>query len=104
MSDPLAPVAVTLLDELELTAPTIESLITQDKPPIEQVRKADMLMFNFNLAVLHSLWDKIETMPAAFAMIDKQMDLIKKRREILGLEYGSHQSTTPKNLTWDPLP
>lgn len=94
----------SLLSELDITAPALETITTSDKPPIEQVRKADMLLFNFNLAVLHSLWDKIETIPAAFAMIDKQMSLIEKRRAILGLDYGSPKNNSSKVVTWEPLP
>lgn len=104
MSDPLAPVAYTLLDDLDVTVPELNDILTDIKPPLEAVRKADMLIFNFNLAVLHGLWDKVETLPAAFAMIDKQMLLIEKRRSILGLDYGPPKNTGPKGITWEPLP
>lgn len=100
----LSPVVVSLLEELNLIVPDLANITTSDKPPLEQVRKADMLLFNFNLAVLHSLWDRVETLPAAFAMIDKQMQLIEKRRHILGLDYGAPKNTGPKPVTWEPLP
>lgn len=104
MNDPLSPVAASLLDDYDITVPTLQNITTTDNPPIEQVRKVDMLIFNFNLAVLHSLWDKVETLPAAFAMIDKQMSLIEKRRNILGLPYGAPKDNSSKVPTWEPLP
>ncbi len=101
--DALTP-TVSFVSEFDIEVPSTESILTTENPPYEQVKKADMLLFNFNLTLLHSLWDKIETIPAAFAMIDKQMKLIETRRAILGLPYGSDKSNSSKVITFEPLP
>lgn len=104
MSDPLSPTLISLVDELDVTIPHTEDILTSTNPPLEEVRKKDMLMLNFNLAMLYALWDKIETIPGAFAMFKEQRELIKDRRAILGLAYGSPQNTASKVVTWEPLP
>lgn len=90
-----------LLKDLDISLP--EPILLEHKATLTEVRKADIQLFNQSLRIVHAMWAKVETLPAALVMIDRTMKLIETRRHILGLEYGASQSKSSKSITWEPL-
>ena len=101
---PIKPVSDSLIADVVIPQPEVKDILTDSQAELEEVRKADMKILNFSLAVLHAAWDKVETLPGLFLMIDKQMSLVEKRRAILGLPYGSSQNKSSAKFTFEPIP
>lgn len=80
-----------------------QPIYLDESASLDEVRKADILLFNASLKILHAGWELVTTLPGAIAMIRETMTMIEKRRAILGLPYGATQSQNTKTIVYEPL-
>lgn len=90
------------LQELNLVIP--EPITHSDTASLSQVKKADIELFNTQLRILHALWAKVETLPAALVLIKQTLEMPKLRRDILGLQYGAPTNKFAEPVTYEPIP
>jgi hypothetical protein len=87
----LAPVNMSF-DELDDTADT------------PTVRKADIKIFNMQLQTLSTAYKHVRSIGGLLALNKEVREMIKARRDILGLEYGAPANKTPRTIMYEPLP
>lgn len=71
---------------------------------ITEVRKADVKIFNFQLDTLSTAYSNVRSLGALIALNREVRDMIKTRRDILGLEYGAPSNKAPRTFVLEPIP
>lgn len=87
--------------EVEVTLEALEDI--KRGATIDQVLDQDLLMVNNNLRALQFCFMKAESIATVCKLVDTSMNVLERRRKLMGLPYGT-ESKTLNGGTWEPLP
>jgi hypothetical protein len=93
-------------DSLPLVLPDgfPEPIYLEDDAQISAIRRADIHMFNTQLKVLYSLFTQVRSVPVALKLSAQIMDMVPRRRDILGVEYGPPANKSTRNpIVFEPV-
>lgn len=82
---------------------TFDPIPLDNKHGMTDVRKADIELFNHQLAVLAGLFQKVYSVKTALELHDRIMEMIPKRRALMGYEYGFAANKGTKTTVYEPV-
>lgn len=97
----------TLLPDDDDSAPLVDQSLVFERldetADIDVVRKADINIFNFQLTTLSTAYKHVKSIGGLIALNKEVREMIKTRRDILGLPYGAATNKTSRTLVYEPL-
>jgi len=88
-----------LIPEENLLAP----IMLENTHNLDAVRKADIQLFNNQLAMLAALFANVHSVKTALELHDRLMEMIPRRRALMGYEYGSTANKGSKAHVFEPV-
>lgn len=80
-----------------------EPIYLDETADVFGTRKADIQLFNVQLKLLNSLWPQVRSVKTALAVHDRIMEMIPKRRALLGQEYGAPTNKITRSTVFEPV-
>lgn len=80
-----------------------EPVYVDETSEVLNTRKADVQLFNAQLKLLYSLWSEVRSVKTALALHDRVMEMIPKRRALLGQEYGAPTNKITRATVFEPV-
>lgn len=71
---------------------------------IQDVRRADLELISQQFAITHAMFPHARSIRTVLALNKENRELIRERRAVMGLEYGSSTPSNSKKDIFEPLP